>query len=37
MQLLKLFREHKNTLLEMLPKSIKSEFGRILKNLEAEK
>jgi hypothetical protein len=37
MQLLKLFKEHKNTLLEMLPKSIKSEFGRILKNLEAEK
>ena len=31
------FKEHKNTLQEMLPKSIKSEFGRILKNLEAEK
>ncbi|MDB4648436.1 hypothetical protein OAF64_00415 [Crocinitomicaceae bacterium] len=37
MQLLKLFKEHKDTLLEKLPKSIKSEFGRILKNLEAEK
>lgn len=37
MALLELLKEHKNTLLQELPKSVKSEFGRILKNLESEK